>query len=170
MSAVACASSIKRLSAIPISIKWPNDIIVSNKKLGGILTEIKADMDKIFYAVVGIGININLTVEEMPADIKGIATSIKNETGSAISRTQAALEILKELDKWYCLLLMSGKKPIIQEWRLLSSTIGCAVKVTVGDKIFAGVAEDIDEEGMLLVKQPDNSMKKISSGDVTILR
>lgn len=170
MSAVACASSIKRLSAIPISIKWPNDIIVSNKKLGGILTEIKADMDRIFYAVIGIGININLTVEEMPDDIKGIATSIKNETGNTISRTQAALEILKELDKWYCLLLTSGKKPIIQEWRHLSSTIGCAVKVTVGDKIFTGVAEDIDEEGMLLLKQPDNSIKKISAGDVTILR
>lgn len=170
MSAVACASSLKRLSAIPISIKWPNDIIVSNKKLGGILTEIKADMDRILYTVIGIGININHTVEEMPDDIKGVATSIKIETGNAVSRTQAALEILKELDKWYILLLTLGKKPIIKEWRRLSSTIGCRVKVTVGDKIFTGVAEDIDEEGMLLLKQPDNSMKKISAGDVIILR
>ncbi len=170
MSAVACASSIKKLLAIPISIKWPNDIIVSNRKLGGILTEIKADMDRIFHAVIGIGININLAVEEMPEDIKGIATSIKNETGNVVSRTQTALEILTELDKWYILLLTSGNKPIIQEWRRLSSTIGRRVKITVGDKIFAGIAEDIDEEGMLLVKQHDNSIKKISAGDVTILR
>lgn len=170
MSAVACASAIKRLSSISASIKWPNDIMVSDRKLGGILTEIKADMDRIFHAVIGIGININLEAGDMPDEIKACATSIKNESGDAQSRTLIAIEIIKELDGWYSMLLNSGKKPIIDEWLKLSSTIGRAVKVTVGNNVFTGIAESIDDEGMLILKLPGNTLKKISAGDVTILR
>ncbi|MEW6740403.1 MAG: biotin--[acetyl-CoA-carboxylase] ligase [Nitrospirota bacterium] len=170
MSAVACASAIKRLSSVPASIKWPNDIMVSDRKLGGILTEIKADMDRIFHAVIGIGININLEAGDMPDEIKACATSIKNESGDAQSRTLIAIEIIKELDRWYSMLLNSGKKPVIEEWLKLSSTIGRAVKVTVGNNVFTGIAGTIDEEGMLMLKLPDNTVKKISAGDVTILR
>jgi BirA family biotin operon repressor/biotin-[acetyl-CoA-carboxylase] ligase len=170
MSAVACVSAIKRLSSVHASIKWPNDIMVSDRKLGGILTEIKADMDRIFHAVIGIGININIEACDMPDEIKACATSIKNESGDAQSRTLFVIEILKELDRWYSMLLNSGKKPIIEEWLKLSSTIGRAVKVTVGTNVFTGIAGTIDEEGMLVLKLPDNKLKKISAGDVTILR
>jgi BirA family biotin operon repressor/biotin-[acetyl-CoA-carboxylase] ligase len=170
MSAVACASAIKQLSSVPVSIKWPNDIMVSDRKLGGILTEIKADMDRIFHAVIGIGININFEAEDMPDEIKAIATSIKNESGSAQSRTLIAIEIIKELDRWYSMLPNIGKKPIIEEWLKLSSTIGRIVKVNVGNNVFTGIAGSIDEEGMLMLKLPDNTVKKISAGDVTILR
>lgn len=170
MSAVACVTAIKRLSSVPASIKWPNDIMVSDRKLGGILTEMKADMDRIFHAVIGIGININLEASDMPDEIKAYATSIKNESGVAQSRTIVAIEIIKELDKWYNMLLISGKKPIADEWLKLSSTIGHAVKVTVGNNVFTGIAESIDDEGMLILKLPDNTLKKISAGDVTILR
>jgi BirA family biotin operon repressor/biotin-[acetyl-CoA-carboxylase] ligase len=179
MSAVACASAIKRLFPISVSIKWPNDIMVSDKKLGGILTEIKADMDRIFHAVIGIGININLEAGDMSDEIKACATSIKIEqkggraevqNSSDSSRTLFVIEIIKELDRWYSMLLNSGKKPIIEEWLKLSSTIGRAVKVTVGNNVFTGIAGTIDEEGMLMLKLPDNTVKKISAGDVTILR
>ncbi len=170
MSAVACATAIKRVSSVPASIKWPNDIMVSGRKLGGILTEIKADMDRIFHAVVGIGININLDTDDMPDDINAFATSIRSETGISHSRTLLAAEILKEMDRWYGMLMNAGKKPIMEEWLKLSSTIGRAVKVTVGDNVFTGIAGNIDEEGMLILKLPDNSLKKISAGDVTILR
>lgn len=170
MSSVACASAIRNLMSIPVSIKWPNDMLVSNKKLGGILTEIKSDMDRIHYAVLGIGINVNMDISEMPDELKPIATSIKNETGEAWLRSQVAVSVLKELDKWYDILSTIGKKPIIDEWLQLSSTIGQRVKITIGDNIFTGIAEGIDEEGMLILKLPDNSFKKISAGDVIHLR
>jgi BirA family biotin operon repressor/biotin-[acetyl-CoA-carboxylase] ligase len=170
MSAVACAKAIRKVSSVPVMIKWPNDIMASDKKLGGILTEIKAEMDRIFHAVIGIGININLETGDMPDEIKACATSIKNETGDTQSRTRFVIEILKELDRWYRMLLNSGKKPIIDEWLKLSYTIGRAVKVTVGNSVFTGIAESIDDEGMLVLKLPDNTLKKISAGDVAILR
>lgn len=170
MSAVACATAIRRVSSVPVMIKWPNDIMASGKKLGGILTEIKAEMDRIFHAVIGIGININLDASDMPDDIKAFATSIKNETGISHTRTLLAAEILIEMDRWYNALLSSGKKQIIKEWLNLSSTIGRTVRVTVGNTVFTGIAGNIDDEGMLILKLPDNSLKKISAGDVTILR
>ncbi len=170
MSSVACASAIRNLTSIPVTIKWPNDMLVSNKKLGGILTEIKSDMDRIHYAVVGIGININMDISDMPDELKTISTSIKNETGEAWARSQVAVSIIKELDKWYDILSKMGKKPIIDEWLQLSATIGQKVKITIGDTILTGIAEGIDEEGMLILKLPDNSFKKISAGDLTHVR
>lgn len=179
MSAVACVFAIKQISYINASIKWPNDIIASNKKIGGILTEIKADMDRIFHAVVGIGININLDIDNMPDELKTHATSIKMEQrnksaeeqkGVDFSRTIVTAEIIKELDRWYNIFIKSGKKTIIKEWLDLSSTIGRMVRVTVGANTFTGIAEAIDEDGMLILKFSDNTTKKISAGDVTILR
>lgn len=169
MSAVACASALRRLTSVPVSIKWPNDLMASDRKLGGILTEIKADMDRIMHAVIGIGININLEAGDMPDEIKACATSIKNETGDAQSRTLIAAEILKELDRWYNILLNKGKVTIKDEWLELSSTIGRAVKATVMDTIFTGTAMGIDDNGMLIIQLSDNSLKKISAGDVTHL-
>lgn len=170
MTAVACASAVKKLTSIPVSIKWPNDLIVGNKKLCGILTEIRADMDRISTAVIGIGININLETQDMPDDIKTLATSIKLETGEPQSRTVFAVEILKGIDKWYDVLIRLGKKIIIEEWLQLSSTIGQTVTVTTGNTVLTGIAEGIDNEGMLILKLPDASFKKISAGDLTVLR
>lgn len=169
MAAVACASAVKKLLPLTVSIKWPNDLIVSGKKLGGILTEIKADMDRIFHSIVGIGVNINLDACDMPEEIRPTATSIKRETGKSYPRTEFAAGILEELDRWYAVLLNSGKSPVIGEWLRLSSTIGRAVKVASGSNTFAGIAEGITDEGMLILKLPDNSLKKISAGDVVYI-
>ncbi|MDI6802190.1 MAG: biotin--[acetyl-CoA-carboxylase] ligase [Thermodesulfovibrionales bacterium] len=175
ISAVSSAIAIRRLSNIHVSIKWPNDIMVSEKKLGGILTEMKADMDRLHHAIIGIGVNINMDISDMPDDIKQIATSLKNETKTSLSRTELAIEILKELDKWYSILLKTykGKEDIgiiIKEWSRLSSTIGQKVKVTAVNKVFTGIAEGIDEDGYLILKLSNNSLKKISAGDVQHLR
>jgi len=176
MAAVACASAIRSLTSIPVSLKWPNDLMASDKKLGGILTEIKADANRVIYAVIGIGININLLSEDMPDDIKDIATSIKieqkrkAENNSDFSRTLIAVQTLKELDRWYNIFLNKGKIIIKDEWLKLSSTINRAVKVTVFNAILKGTAQGIDDSGMLVLQLSNNCLKKISAGDVTILR
>lgn len=170
MSAVACCIALRKLLLIPVMIKWPNDLIVDERKIGGILTEIKADIDKITYAVIGIGININLDIEDLPEEVRGIAISIKTLTGEQFSRTTAAIEVLKEIQKWYDILLKKGKKDILSYWEDLSSTIGKKVKVTMGNNVFIGVAEAIDNEGLLILKLQDNSYTKVDAGDITMLR
>ncbi len=170
MSAVACASAVRRLSSLPISIKWPNDIVVGDRKLGGILTETKADMDRIHYAVLGIGINVNLETGDLPDSLRAHATSIKHETGMSHSRTEFATEILWELDTWYGILLKMGGAPLIEEWLRLTSTVGQAVRVVAGDRTHEGLAEGIDDEGLLIVRLSDNSLLKVAAGDVQLLR
>ncbi len=170
MSAVACSSSIRRLSSVPVSIKWPNDLMAGDKKIGGILTEMKADADSIDYAVIGVGINLNLDSYDMPDNIRETATSVMLQTGSPQSRTLYALEIIKSLDCWYTTLLQSGKGPVIDAWKSLSSTIGRTVTAITGEAKLIGLAEGIDDEGLLILRLQDSSVIKINAGDVTIMR
>ena len=171
MTAVSCAKGVMKSTGLKAEIKWPNDLMISNKKLGGILTEMKSDPDGIVFAVIGIGINVNSkTKKDFPPDIQGIATSIKEELGKIQSRTFIIAEILKETEHWYRVLLTEGRKPLFDEWKRLSSTLGRKVRVTAGDNVFTGVAEDIDKGGMLILRLPSGMLKKISSGDVTMLR
>jgi len=170
MTAVSCAKGVMKSTGLKAEIKWPNDLMISNKKLGGILTEMKSDPDGIVFAVIGIGINVNSkTTKDFPPDIQGIATSIREELGKIQSRTFIIAEILKETEHWYKVLLTEGRKPLFDEWKRLSSTLGRKVKVTVGDNVFTGVAEDIDKGGMLILRLPSGILKKISSGDLTMM-
>ena len=167
MSAVACASAIRRLSSVPVSVKWPNDLMAGGRKIGGILTEMKATSSCIDYAVIGVGINLNLDKSDMPDNIRDTATSLMLQTGLPQSRTGHALEIIKAMDHWYTILLESGKGRIIESWQRLSSTTGRAVTVINGETKLTGIAEGIDSEGLLILRLGDNSIMKISSGDVT---
>jgi BirA family transcriptional regulator, biotin operon repressor / biotin---[acetyl-CoA-carboxylase] ligase len=168
LSAVACASAIRNHCGIPVSIKWPNDILAAGLKISGVLTEIRADMDCISYAVIGIGINVNLQDKDIPDEIRKIATSIRIESGRTFSRTELAAAIIREFDSWYGRLLNSGKKDITEKWIELSSTIGRHVKVASGNRIFEGIAEGIDDDGFLIVDMADGSCRKFSAGDVTL--
>lgn len=171
MAAVSCAKGVMKSTGLKAEIKWPNDLMISSKKLGGILTEMKSDPDGIVFAVIGIGINVNSKIKkDFPPDIRGIATSIREELGKIQSRTFIIAEILKETEHWYRVLLTGGRKPLFDEWKRLSSTLGMKVRVTAGDNVFTGVAEDIDKGGMLILRLPSGMLKKISSGDVTMLR
>ncbi len=170
MAAVACTTALRRVTGLHVTIKWPNDLMVSDKKIGGILSELKTDHGRIIYAVVGIGINVNVDIDTYPADVQEIATSVKNETGMSYSREVVISEILNEIDYWYKILNGMGKGILLLEWQKLTSTLGREVKVTVGKETFTGLAESIDSEGMLILRLPSGMLKKINSGNLTILK
>jgi len=170
LSAVASASAIKKVSGLPVFIKWPNDLILSEKKVGGILTEIRADIDRVSLAVVGIGVNVNTDKKDFTGGIDSIATSLKEEAGKRFPRNEVIIEILKEFDRLYCFFKSEGKSLLLEEWKARSSTIGKKVQVVVADEVLVGVAEDVDESGMLILKLQSGVLKRISSGDITLLR
>ncbi len=170
MSAVACANAVRRITGLDISIKWPNDLMASHRKLGGILTEIRTDAGKIPVAIIGIGLNVNIGLDAFPEDVRKIATSLKNETGRSYSREEIIAGILNEINRWYAHLNTSGGEMLLPEWKRLSSTIGKYVKVTAGDETFSGFAESIDSEGRLLLRLPSGELKRVSAGDLTVLR
>jgi BirA family transcriptional regulator, biotin operon repressor / biotin---[acetyl-CoA-carboxylase] ligase len=166
MTAVACAIALRKITGLDIRIKWPNDLVVADKKLGGILTELKIYREKIAFAVVGIGINVNIDTKVFPDEVREIATSMKNETGRRYSRENIIAEILCQLHVWYSAFKRMDKETILSAWRLLTSTLGREVVVTAGKETYQGFAEAIDEEGRLLLRLPTGEVKKISSGDL----
>jgi len=168
IASIACAHAIRRFSGLNVSIKWPNDLIISKKKLGGILTELKFNKDS-FIAVVGIGINVNINISEFPEEIRPISTSLRNETGKTYSREDLIAEILNEFDEWYSTLKKDDKDRIFNEWKRLNITLGKKVKILSEGKTLVGIAEDIDENGFLLLKLQSCVIKKIISGDVKLI-
>lgn len=167
LAGVAAASALRERTGVDIRLKWPNDLLVGSKKLGGILTEMRAIPDRIQFAVIGIGINVNYPVASMPADIRTLATSLADEAGTPFSRSGVLSELIKSLDAWLTILSTQGKMPIITEWRRLSCTIGKTVSVQQGNMTVSGVAEDVDDEGFLLVRQSDGTLCSVYAGDVS---
>jgi BirA family biotin operon repressor/biotin-[acetyl-CoA-carboxylase] ligase len=170
MAAVACTLALRRVTGVPVTIKWPNDLMVSGKKIGGILMEMKTAGKKIISAVVGIGINVNGDADSFPEEIRGIATSVKNETGKRFSKEKIIAEILNEMNNWYPLLKVPAREALLSEWKRLTSTLGKEVMVIAGQETFSGYAESIDNRGLLLLRLPSGELKSISSGDLTMLR
>ncbi len=169
-AALACALALRDKSGLRVSIKWPNDLTVSGKKIGGILTEVRSDPDTINLAIIGIGINVNIVERDFPDDIRTIATSLRAETGAYYRRSDIIIMILKELEYWYKTLKGEGRRTLLEEWKRLSSTIGKDVRVVAEGETFSGVAEDVDDEGFLLLRLPSGSVKRVSAGDLTVLR
>lgn len=170
IASIACIKALRKFSDLNITVKWPNDLIVSNKKIGGILTEVHIAEKRLKYAVTGIGLNINMDSDEFPSEIKDIATSLKIETGRIYSRTKILIEILNEIDIWYIILKEMKRKEILEEWKLLSSTLGREVVISTGKETLKGLAESINDEGMLILRLPSGEKRVICSGDLSILR
>ena len=153
--------------ALNVKVKWPNDILVNGRKLVGILTEMSGSMEEISYIVMGIGVNVKTKQEELPEELKLIATSLTME-GIDIERTEAFKIILESLEHQYYEVLDSGFEETLNEWRQLSVTLGEEIEVRAPGNTYEGVATDIDEDGNLLVRIPDGTVKRIVAGDVSI--
>ncbi|NWF51863.1 MAG: biotin--[acetyl-CoA-carboxylase] ligase [Nitrospirae bacterium] len=170
MAAVGCTHALRRASGLNATIKWPNDLIVSEKKIGGILTDVHIEKKKLKFAVIGIGLNINMDLAKLPSDIKDIATSLKIETGRIYSRKEILVEVLNEIDYWYSILKGMNRKKLLREWELLTSTLGRKIKIATVKETLIGLAESINGEGMLVLKLPSGERRIISGGEVTLLR
>ena len=130
----------------------------------------KTARQRIIFAVIGIGINVNGDPDSFPGAIRDIATSVKNETGKKFSLERIIAEILNEMDRWYPILKGKAREALLAEWKQLTSTLGKHVTVVAGQEIFSGYAESIDDGGLLLLRLPSGELKSISSGDLTVLR
>ena len=168
MAAVAVANAMQRFN-LPAQIKWPNDIMFDGRKVVGILTELSAQIEKVNYIVVGIGINVNIAPKDFPADIKKVAASLSEINGGEISRLDFFRAVLEEFDKLYCTIDTEGFKKIFEHWKKFNITIGREVKVISAEtgESFFGIAEDIDEDGALIVKT-NNGRQTLYAGDVSI--
>ena len=166
LAAVAVARAIRSLG-LDVGIKWPNDILADGRKLVGILTEMSAEMERIHYIVIGIGINVNITADEFTPDIQDTATSLAILAGHTIDRRQLLAAILREMETLYRAVQNEGFAPVFAAWRELSVTLGQDVRVLGVGESFEGRAADIDETGALLVDTSEGR-RRVLAGDVSI--
>ena len=169
LAACAISKAIEEISGLSTKIKWPNDIVVNGKKLCGILTEMSAEIDEINYLIIGIGVNVNIDLEDFPKELQAIATSVKIEKGSGIIRKDLAAAIINQFERYYNGFIKTGSiKAYINEYKEKSAVLGKKVSVISSTLELQGTVIDISEEGQLQLELQDGSIKEIISGEVSL--
>jgi BirA family transcriptional regulator, biotin operon repressor / biotin---[acetyl-CoA-carboxylase] ligase len=169
---IAAATALRRAIAAQTGlcpdIKWPNDILVKGRKVTGILTELNAELDRVKYVILGMGVDVNLSAGDFPADLRPLATSLKAEAARPISRADLAVAILREFDDDYCRITGGAFATVADEWAQHCTTLGHEVVIRVGQREIRGQAEALGEEGALLVRTEHGRLESIVGGDVTV--
>ena len=171
---VAASTALRRAIAsqtgLRPEIKWPNDILIKERKVAGILTELNAELDRIKYVILGMGVDVNLNASDFPPDLRRLATSLKHEAGRAIPRADLAIAILRELDIDYSRIAAGQFAALADEWETHCTTLGHEVVIRAGSREIRGQAEALGEEGALLVRTEHGHLEPIVGGDVTVER
>ena len=162
---MAVAKAVKNLG-FDVSIKWPNDVVVSHKKICGILTEMGVRDGKIDYAVIGVGINVN--IREFPEEMADKATSLYLESGKEFDRSQIPGLVMEAFEKYYekfaATCDLSGLK---EEYESILANYNQPVRVLAKEP-YEGVARGITDGGELLVEKTDGTIVAVSAGEVSV--
>lgn len=183
VASLSVVESIRETTGLKAQIKWPNDVLLNGKKVCGILIENGFKGNAVAYAVIGIGINVNLKVSELP-DISATATSLSDEMGRDVSRLAVVRNLLAAMEKLYlaCTRTASARgfstsastseartgDAVFRRWRDNLVTLGRRVKVTSPDSVQEGVVESVSPDGSLMLRKPDGTLVKIVAEDVTL--
>ncbi len=170
LAAATAVQAVRACTHLEAVIKWPNDVLIHEKKVAGILIELGVAQKQVNYLVIGIGINVNPDIEMFPAEIRTTATSLKAEFGRVVNRNKLMAEFCNKFEENYIRLLDEGPAPIIMQFRSLTTTLGKRVRVITPGKTIEGWAEDVDPHGALILRMEGQTHEVVHSGDVIHLR
>ena len=165
-AATAVARAIRAQTGLLPEIKWPNDVLVDGRKVVGILTELAAELDRVRYVIIGIGVDVN--VREFPAELASLATSLAAAADRPFVRAEIAAAILEELDADYVRITRGEFAALAEEWEQQCITLGRRVRIHIGDRVVSGRAESLDSDGALLLRTEHGHLERIIGGDVTL--
>ena len=172
MAALAVMATVREFvgasSALPqrVELKWMNDVLLNGKKCAGILVETSIVAERLQYAIVGIGINVNFSMSGLP-ELAPVATTLSDALGHALDRAALEAHLLAQLEAYYAR-LRAGES-FRQEYRAHLSTIGQHVRGQTPWGVEEGIATDVDEDGALLLRRRGGTIA-LHSGEVTILK
>jgi BirA family biotin operon repressor/biotin-[acetyl-CoA-carboxylase] ligase len=169
LAGIAAHTAVTAQTGVSPDLKWPNDLLLNGKKIGGILTEMFAEPSMIRFVIIGCGINVNQ--ETFPDELASVATSLRRETGRSHSRLELLVRLLTEFEADYNRFLREGVAPVIERFQRISPFAnGKRVRVDNGVHSYAGVTTGLSPEGLLLVKKYDGQVQAVIAGDVTEVR
>ncbi len=166
LAAVAVAEAIISTTSLPARIKWPNDILVNEKKVCGILTEMAAEPGLVEYLVVGIGLNSNFEADRIKAHRTPV-TTIQSELGRPVERPKMISEIVRRFLSGLASLERKGDQTLIDRWRELSVTLGQDIRLQLAGQTVAGLAVDINDDGALVVDLASGERRVFTAGEVS---
>ncbi len=166
---LGAVEGIEAVTGLQAALKWPNDLLLRNRKLAGMLTEMDASSGQLNWVILGLGVNVNLDLAHAPDDLAATATSLSEALGRQVDRVALLSAILAATENWYDRLL-AGESPHLA-WSARLATLGRRVQVALpGGAVVAGMAEGVTPLGALLVRTPDDQIQTIWAGDILALR
>jgi BirA family biotin operon repressor/biotin-[acetyl-CoA-carboxylase] ligase len=169
VAGLAVAKVLREMFGLKAETKWPNDVLVNGRKICGILTEMNTTGETVNLVVVGIGINANFDVEKaFPDSLKKVATSIKNELGRKVQLHMLFRVLLEHLENLYELLTKEGFSPVLREWKDYADFLGRQVIIISLTEKIHGLALDVDNDGALIIRLADGSVRRVFVGDVSL--
>ncbi len=165
MAGLSAHAAVEAVTGLAVDLKWPNDLIIGSKKVGGILTEMHAEPGQVRFVIVGIGLNVNQ--EKFPAELASIATSLRLEVGKTQPRLELLVRLLREFESDYNRMLREGVASVVKRFEVISSYAhGKRVRVTNGTESYLGTTAGLGPEGLLQVERDDGRVVTVIAGDV----
>ncbi|HXN21530.1 MAG TPA: biotin--[acetyl-CoA-carboxylase] ligase [Candidatus Dormibacteraeota bacterium] len=165
LAGLSVRDAIQEQAGITPDLRWPNDLLLNGKKLGGILTEMHAEPERVQFVIIGIGLNVNHA--RMPENLSEIATSLRMESGRSHSRLELAVKLLGKLESYYNQFLENGPQAILDRFAEVSTfALGKRVRIANSRETFTGTTAGLASNGLLRVKREDGRTETVISGDV----
>jgi BirA family biotin operon repressor/biotin-[acetyl-CoA-carboxylase] ligase len=169
VAGLAVAKVLRDMFNLRVETKWPNDVLVKGRKICGILNEMNTTGETVNFVVVGIGVNTNFDVEKtLPEHLKRVSTSLENELGRKVRLEELFRGLLGKLENLYDHFTKDGFDSILEEWKSYASFLGHQVEVTGSKEKLSGLALDVNNDGVLILRLEDGRIKHVFVGDVSL--
>lgn len=166
---ISCLAAFDAVTAVGLTptLKWPNDVLVNGKKICGTLIELSAEPEVVRFAVVGVGLNVNMEESDMDGEIREKATSLFLETKKRFERTSVCGMLMGGVEKYYEMLKARGTDEICRLWEERANIRGVFMEIAQADKVCRGVSEGIDRDGAMLLREENGATTRVIAGDVS---
>ena len=169
MAGISARAAVEAVTGLYVDLKWPNDLMIGGRKVGGILTEMHAEPALMKFVIVGIGLNVNQ--EKFPAELSGTATSLRAESGRTHSRVEVLVRLLREFESDYGRFVREGPAAVVNKFQEVSSyALGKKVRVVTAAETFTGVTAGLTAEGLLRVERSGGEIFTVIAGDVAEMK
>lgn len=164
---LAAAETIRDATTLQPLLKWPNDVLIGDRKVCGVLVDLAATQNRVRWAVVGMGLNLN--VMEFPPYLRTTATSLAIEVGHELDIDRVRVKFLAQFEMQYNELSANGPEALLAAWHSTPSMLGKIIRISIGSEEVEGVAEGLDADGRLLLRLADGAVRGFSAGQVHLI-